>query len=67
MRTSNDQFIGGRLVNGYDYQHQAWVTDGRYVGCGHRDACGCYGKTHAGEESQVSVHGMREDRGGRSE
>ena len=42
----------GRLVNGYDYDKQAWVVNGRYVACGHPAAlaCGCYGRQHAGEE-----------------
>jgi hypothetical protein len=35
----------------FDYTHQAWVVDGRYVTCGHPPtmACGCYGRAHAGE------------------
>ena len=52
MRTSNDQYgLDSHLVNGFDYDHQAWVADGRYVRCGHPDdmVCGCYGRTHAGE------------------
>ena len=43
----------GATINtqGFDYKHQAWVEDGRYVACGHPDrpACGCYGSVHAGE------------------
>jgi hypothetical protein len=39
------------LLNGYDYQNQAWVTDGRYDSCAHpREMhCTCYGRIHAGE------------------
>jgi hypothetical protein len=53
MRTSNDTYISGRLVHGFDYDHQAWVKNGKYVRCGHpRDMkCGCYGTVHEGEET----------------
>ena len=37
----------------YDYTHQAWVKEQRYVACGHLDACSCYGKAHAGEPADV--------------
>lgn len=58
MRTSHDQFVGGRLMNGYDYTHQAWVKDGQYVRCGHLDDCTCYGRLHEGEQTRVSVSGL---------
>jgi hypothetical protein len=50
-RTSTDQYSNGRLINGYDYDNQAWVRNGRYVRCGHPGAmdCGCYGRKHQGE------------------
>lgn len=50
-RISSDETRNGRLINGYDYDNQAWVKDGRYVRCGHPDSmdCGCYGRIHAGE------------------
>ena len=37
--------------NGYDYVHQAWVRDGKYVRCAHPVSmnCSCYGRLHAGE------------------
>ena len=37
----------------FDYTHQAWVVDGKYQRCGHRDFmdCGCYGRIHAGESA----------------
>lgn len=38
-----------RDANGYDYRHQAWVVDGRYVECGHGKPCDCYGTKHHGE------------------
>lgn len=46
--------------NGYDYVHQAWVRDGRYVRCGHPASmnCTCYGRLHAGEPvaADAEVH-----------
>ncbi len=37
----------------YDYAHQAWVIDGRYVRCGHAPGmnCRCYGRLHEGERA----------------
>ena len=58
MRTSKDQFDGqGVLLNGFDYDRQAWVKDGKYVCCGHPESmnCGCYGRKHEGESVRVSV------------
>ena len=49
MRTSNDDLISGRLINGYDYNNQAWVVDGKYVNCGHNYDCNCFAREHAGE------------------
>ena len=47
--------------NHFDYVHQAWTLDGRYVRCGHPQAmnCDCYGKAHQGEFANVqrSAHG----------
>lgn len=53
MRYSNDQYENGRLTNGFDYDHQAWVGNGKYVRCGHPESmdCGCYGRLHEGEET----------------
>lgn len=52
---SNNEIIAGRLINGFDYQRQAWVVNGIYVRCGHPDAlaCGCYGRDHAGESTEA--------------
>ena len=50
-RTSADRFDkDGRLLDGFDYDNQAWVADGHYLNCGHilKD-CGCYGREHIGE------------------
>ena len=52
-RTSNDEIVNGRLINGYDYKNQSWVINGKYVACGHPITmdCKCYGKLHAGEDT----------------
>lgn len=36
-RTSADQIVNGKLINGYDYDKQAWVLNGIYQDCGHTD------------------------------
>jgi hypothetical protein len=53
VRYSNDEYVNGRLMNGFDYENQAWVENGKYVACGHRASmnCSCYGKIHEGEET----------------
>ena len=55
MRTSNDTFINGRLIHGFDYDNQAWAKDGVYLRCGHPENmdCNCYGRIHAGEKTVV--------------
>ena len=52
-RTSSDQYINGRLINGYDYHNHAWVQQGVYIRCGHPNEmnCNCYGKLHEGEST----------------
>ena len=54
-RTSTDQYVNGRLINGFDYTNQAWVRNGRYVRCGHPESmnCGCYGRQHEGKFTPV--------------
>lgn len=37
MRTSGDQYKGGQLANGFDYDLQVWVKNGRIQDCGHTD------------------------------
>jgi hypothetical protein len=39
----------------FDYKHQAWTFNGRYVRCGHPEAmhCDCYGKVHEGEPAEI--------------
>lgn len=51
MRASDDVYVNGRLMDGFDYVNQAWVVNGHYVRCGHPDtmACRCWGRTHEGE------------------
>lgn len=54
MRVSGDEYENNRLINGYDYDNQAWNVDGVYIRCGHPEGmdCGCYGRLHEGEESR---------------
>ena len=49
-RESNDRYIGNRLIDGYDYENQAWVIDGVYQRCGHPESmnCGCFGRKYVG-------------------
>ena len=56
-RQSSDQYKEGRLINGYDYDNQAWVQNGKYVRCGHPEDmnCGCYGRVHEGEETTKTL------------
>ncbi len=51
MRISTNKVVNNKLVNGYDYNKQAWVLNSRYIACGHPDTmnCNCYGKNHRGE------------------
>ena len=49
-----------RLV--FDYRHQAWVEDGKYMGCNHPASidCGCFARDHAGEIlSAAQVHRLQ--------
>lgn len=39
----------------FDYTHQAWLENGKYVACGHHGNCGCYGKLHAGEPAAAGA------------
>ena len=60
-RTSSDEYRDGRLMNGYDYNHQTWVVNGKYQKCGHRPmSCCCYGMLHHGEET-TKEHYIWED------
>ena len=54
MRKSVNVNIGKRLMQGFDYQNQAWVKDGKYIKCGHPESmnCNCYGNIHEGEETK---------------
>lgn len=55
MRTSKDEIREGKVFNGYDYENQAWVCEGKYVRCGHPEPmkCGCFGREHQGESVTV--------------
>ena len=61
MRLNGDRYINGRLIDGFDYKRQAWAKDGRYVRCGHPDSmdCGCYGRTHEGQDTPSLNAGAR--------
>lgn len=64
MRTSRNGYNKqGRLIYGYDYERQAWVIDGRYVNCGHPEGvdCGCYGRRHQGEETEIEIEEETEE------
>ena len=56
-RISRDEIVLGQLVNGYDYENQAWVEKCRYVKCGHPESmeCNCYGRIHEGERCNAQV------------
>jgi len=46
----------------YDYRNQAWVRDGKYIGCSHPPSmdCGCFSRDHAGETlSGAQVYRLR--------
>ena len=53
-RESSDEYRDNRLINGYDYERQAWVVNGKYQRCGHPDEmrCDCNGRQHEGEETR---------------
>jgi hypothetical protein len=50
---SEEIYVNDVLVNGFDYQNQAWVENGLYVRCAHPNhiECRCYGRMHEGEAS----------------
>lgn len=54
MRITGDEYKDGKLYNGYDYVNKAWVVDGKYKRCGHKESmdCTCFGKVHEGESPQ---------------
>ena len=52
MRTGNNQYNeAGNLINGFDYERQAWVENGYYQDCNHPESmnCGCFGRKHHNE------------------
>jgi len=47
-------------LNGYDYENQAWVLDGRYVRCAHTECqakgeFACFGTRHEGEQADPEL------------
>lgn len=40
----------------YDYEHQAWIVEGRYQDCAHPPEmnCQCYGRQHALETAIIT-------------
>lgn len=50
-RQTENEYKNGVLFNGFDYENQAWVIEGKYLRCGHPDQmdCSCFGKVHDGE------------------
>lgn len=55
---SREQIIKDRSAAKYDYRHQAYVVNGRYVACNHGNPCDCYGTIHAGQPvaANADVH-----------
>lgn len=52
MRTSKNQLdANGKIVEGFDYDNQAWIKGGVYMRCGHPESmqCSCFGRIHEGE------------------
>ncbi len=39
----------------FDYTHQAWTFNGRYLRCAHPEqmGCSCYGRLHEGKPAKV--------------
>ena len=61
-RTTGDQYLNGTLYNGYDYNRQAWVSEGRYQSCGHKAGAGaCWACDHAGEAYDGDQHCTTEE------
>ena len=54
-RESNDHYQDGRLIDGFDYDVQAWALQGRWTDCGHPKEmnCRCYGRIHKGERTKT--------------
>jgi hypothetical protein len=58
LRSSRENATADDAVTGYDYYHQAWVVDSRYIACNHGKPCDCYGTKHEGERlaKNADVH-----------
>lgn len=50
-RKGNDTYKNGLLFDGYDYENQSWIVEGKYIRCGHPEEmdCECFGKIHEGQ------------------
>ena len=48
-QSCNSYDTDGHLYNGYDYEHQCWVSKGVIQRCGHKEDCYCYGRVFEGE------------------
>ena len=52
-RISDNEVLDGKLLNGFDYEKQAWVVDGIYQDCGHLRSMGedcCHAHQIAGQK-----------------
>jgi hypothetical protein len=58
-RESSDHYQDGRLIDGFDYEVQAWAFKGIYVNCAHPENmnCQCYGREHQGEKTKTKGKG----------
>jgi hypothetical protein len=58
MKVGKLQDAMDKARQSYDYEKQVWILDGKYQRCGHPESmgCGCYGRTHAGEEAVITEH-----------
>lgn len=60
-RTGDNFYLNGRLIQGFDYENQAWVEGGFYLNCGHiKKDCGCYGREHIGERTKAPAKEQQE-------
>jgi hypothetical protein len=60
-RLSINVYHNGKLWAGYDYDNQAWVENGVYLRCSHKDACGCFGKRMEGLTVEQAQHVLDEE------
>ena len=65
-RLSGDEIKDGVVFNGFDYELQVWVEDGKVLRCGHKfdidSVMGwcCNGARYEGQEiAKIEGHGVR--------